>query len=412
MLKNVALLAASAVFAILMAEAGLRIADVSYPQWYVEDADLGGALRPGAQGRYHDEGDAYVEINSAGMRDREHRLRKPPGTLRIAVLGDSFAEAMQVDRDRTFWAVLEQRLKACPALNGREPEVLNFGVSGYGTAQEYIALRQRVRPYDPDIVVLAFFTGNDVRNNNRTLNSGAAVPYFRLDNGRLALDDSFRKQLAPPDTSTMKRLLRATLAPLRNHMRLLQLATHVQASLRQRQAARDDMAANEKRAAEGGEPGIDAAVYSPPRDLNWDSAWRTTEALLAAMRDEVRGRGKQFWVVTLSTGIQVHPDVSVKHRFARNAGIKDLFYPDRRIAAFAAREDIPAITLAPAMAQWAESNKTYLHGFANAIPGFGHWNEAGNALAGRLIAERLCSSIEQPAAHGATLASSPEVQHR
>lgn len=412
MLKNIALLSISGVFAILMAEAGLRIAGVSYPQWYVEDADLGGALRPGAQGRYHDEGDAYVEINSAGMRDREHPLRKPPGTLRIAVLGDSFAEAMQVDRDRTFWAVLEQRLRGCPVLNGREPEVLNFGVSGYGTAQEYIALQQRVWPYDPDIVLLAFFTGNDVRNNDRTLNGGAAIPYFHLNNGRLALDDSFRKLLATPQPAGVKRAVREALASLRNHMRLLQLATHVQASLRQRQVVRDDMAANEKRAAEGGEPGIDAAVYSPPRDARWESAWRITEALVVAMRDEVRARGKQFWVVTLSTGIQVHPDAAVRRRFAQNAGIEDLFYPDRRIASLAAREGIPAMTLAPVMAQWAESNKKYLHGFANSIPGFGHWNEAGNAVAGRLIAERLCSSIQQNSKPGTTLASSPEVPHR
>jgi hypothetical protein len=32
----------------------------------------------------------------------------------------------------------------------------------------------------------------------------------------------------------------------------------------------------------------------------------------------------------------------------------------------------------------------FLHGFPNTRPGFGHWNEAGHALAARLIAARLC----------------------
>ena len=30
------------------------------------------------------------------------------------------------------------------------------------------------------------------------------------------------------------------------------------------------------------------------------------------------------------------------------------------------------------------------HGFANTKPGFGHWNEAGHALAAELIASQLC----------------------
>ncbi len=397
MFRNLSLFAISVAFALLLAEAGLRVLGVSYPQWYIEDADLGGALRPGAQGRYEQEGDAYVEINSAGMRDREHAVRKPPGTLRIAVLGDSFAEAMQVDRERAFWAVLEQRLKACPALGGHKPEVLNFGVSGYGTAQEYIALQHRVWRYDPDIVLLAFFTGNDVRNNERYLNGGVPAPYFVLKGNQLVLDDSFRKQLSSLNTGGVERAFRNALASLRNHVRLLQLATQVRASLRQRQAARDDMAASERRAVEGGEPGIDSAVYSPPRDAHWRAAWDVTEALLAAIRDEVRAHGKEFRVVTLSTGIQVHPDVRLRRRFAARAGIEDLFYPDRRIAAFAAREGIQVSTLAPAMAAWAESHHAFLHGFG-AAAGFGHWNEAGNAVAGEMIAKALCAVQSSPPA--------------
>ena len=51
--------------------------------------------------------------------------------------GDSFAEALQVPMEDTFWAILEREIKECTAVAGREPEV-NFGVSGYGTAQELI----------------------------------------------------------------------------------------------------------------------------------------------------------------------------------------------------------------------------------------------------------------------------------
>jgi hypothetical protein len=82
MLKNIALIAASLVLALVAAEIGLRIARVSYPSLYEEDGELGDRLRPGAEGWTHGEGGAYVRINSDGMRDREHSIAKPPGTMR------------------------------------------------------------------------------------------------------------------------------------------------------------------------------------------------------------------------------------------------------------------------------------------------------------------------------------------
>ncbi len=70
--------------------------------------------------------------------------------------------------------------------------MLNFGVSGFGTAQELLLLRDRVLAYHPDLVVLAFLTGNDIVDNSRALTSDPRRPYFVMNSGRLALDDSFR----------------------------------------------------------------------------------------------------------------------------------------------------------------------------------------------------------------------------
>ncbi len=62
---------------------------------------------------------------------------------------------------------------------------------------------------------------------------------------------------------------------------------------------------------------------------------------------------------------------------------------DRRIAGFCRSENIPVITLAPEMAAYAASQHVCLHGFPNAEPGFGHWNGAGNPLAGEILAREL-----------------------
>lgn len=391
MLKNIALIAASIIVALLGAEIVLRIAGVSYPSFYEEDADLGGRLRAGAEGWTHGEGGSFVSINNDGMRDSEHTVAKPPGTIRIAVLGDSFAEAMQVPQEQTFWAVLGRELSSCAR---RSYEVLNFGVSGYGTAQELLMLRHRVWRYNPDIVLLAFFSGNDVRNNSAALNHDPAIPYFVYKGDRLVLDESYRTTLASLRLSPRQRTLRGFAAGLRNNSRVLQVMDQARVGLRRREAVTAvDMASAESAVIKGGEVGLDNAVYSEPTDETWKDAWRVTEGLIAEMAKEVRAHGASFWVVTLSTGIQVHPDTAVRESFMKRLGVKDLLYPDMRVRALCERENIPVITLAPAMAKYAQSHKVFLHGFPNAAIGFGHWNQAGNELAGKLIAARLCRPV-------------------
>src|SRR5258708_964886 len=135
---------AAALRALLLGEAALRLAGISYPNFYRPDPDRGWALRPGAEGWWRQEGLAYVRVSSAGLRDVEHPIPKPAGRLRIAVLGDSCAEALQVPVGQTFWKLLERRLPGCPAVAGRAVEALDFGVAGYGTAQELLTLRRGV----------------------------------------------------------------------------------------------------------------------------------------------------------------------------------------------------------------------------------------------------------------------------
>jgi hypothetical protein len=55
---------------------------------------------------------------------------------------------------------------------------MNFGVDGYGTAQEFLTLTEDVWQFSPDIVVLAFFPGNDVRNNSAVLEGDKCRPFF------------------------------------------------------------------------------------------------------------------------------------------------------------------------------------------------------------------------------------------
>ena len=96
-----------------------------------------------------------------------------------------------------FWSVLANKLTGCRAFGARTIEALDFGVGGYGSAQELITLRTQVWKYDPDMVLLAFYPGNDVLNNERTINpnNGDEAPYFIERNGTLVIDGTHMSPL-------------------------------------------------------------------------------------------------------------------------------------------------------------------------------------------------------------------------
>lgn len=397
------LLIATGVFlSLLVVEISLRAVGFSDPSlFYIYDHERGIALRPFAQGWWRKEGNNYVRINSRGYHDGEHTLSKPPGTLRIAVLGDSYAEAMQVPLQNAFWAEAERRLEQCPMMVGRKVEVLNFGVSGYGTAQELITLRENVWAYSPDIVLLAFTTGNDLNDNFRPLSADYMRPYFVYRDGKLVLD---RSTLTTIESSKTFRLRNSVAGHafdwLRQHLRMLQLIDLANKALRaganepaslQSEAKIQVVATNsaiDNRATPSQEPGLDNRVYSAPVTEEWKEAWHVTEGLISQMHDEVHARGARFFVVTLSNPNQVSPNIlSAKDERSET---NNLFYPDLRIRALGDKENFPVLNLAPLLRKFAVEQKVYFHGFDSGI-GLGHWNESGHRVAGDLIADWICA---------------------
>jgi hypothetical protein len=409
-----ALLLVALIFGLLIAEIALRIAGYTYPVFYTTDTVRGYALEPDMSGWYRKEGAAYIRINSDGMRDREHAKQKPAGTLRIAVLGDSYAEALQVPLEDAFWVVLEQKLQSCPAFAGRKIEVLNFGVSGYGTAQELLTLREKVWDYAPDIVLLALTTNNDITDNLRALKKAEEIPYFVYREGRLVLDESFRESRTfKLRHSALNRAGRW----IRSRLRVLQAFHQGHYALKKYLSSRNAPAAAASPPADarpvGGanvqttnapaqrdaaivsdELGIDNLVYREPADAAWQEAWRVTEDLLRLMRDEVRGHGAEFFVVTLSNGVQVHPQPAARAAFLRRVGADDILYPDARLKSLGERENFPVLTLAPELQQYAEQHQAFLHGFGSDL-GNGHWNSHGHRVAGELLAQKLCAVLDK-----------------
>lgn len=117
------------------------------------DSELGWTLRPGAESE-------SASTNQLGARGpREYDSRPSPGKLRLVCFGESFVFGHEVADADTWEAQLE-------AFDERL-EVLNFGVSGYGTDQALLRFRRIAIGLDADVAVLGLNVTSIGRNVNR-----------------------------------------------------------------------------------------------------------------------------------------------------------------------------------------------------------------------------------------------------
>ncbi|MCF7992816.1 MAG: SGNH/GDSL hydrolase family protein [Thiohalocapsa sp.] len=404
-MRALLLFSAALLVALLLGEGMLRLLGQSYYWAVSKEADPRLGWRPASRVSAWQrlEGKAFVETNALGFRDIEHAVGKPPESLRIAVLGDSFTEAVQVPFEQTWWQTMARRIEAGCSERGAEPaprprpEVLNFAVSGYSPAQSLRAFRDKALRFSPDIAVLVLFIGNDIAEGSPQLDDEPMRPYLRLQDGKPVWDDGFLDSQAyrfkaSPAGRALDRLKR--------HSRIAQtvVQAHHRIQIRRGSGSRNgidtgiDTGIN-RRPDVLSEPGVDNGIYRVPADDAWSAAWAATEAVLSAFAEDARDSGVEPLLMIAGTGAQVHPSAAASAAFARRIGVPDLAYPVQRLLRAADAADLPAVNLPAIMATEAERTRTLLHGFDNAMPGFGHWNTAGHRVAGYAAAAALCARV-------------------
>jgi lysophospholipase L1-like esterase len=381
--RRIAALGIGVALALLVAEVVLRLAGIESPPRLRYDPSLGLARRPGMCWVQRDEGRARVCINPDGVRDAAHSIVKPPGVVRIAVLGDSYTEALQVEEDERFTSRLEEMLNSRGGLQGRRVEVLNFGVSGYGTCQELLLLDTTVLRYSPDVVLLQFMTGNDVLDNTRVLSGDPMRPYFCVVDGRLR---ECRPSGLPWDG--LERLLkRGTLQALR-YSRVAQVAARGGTVLRERAYRRK----LERMSRQGHEDaaqdvGLSSRPYEAAPGPEVEQAWEVTCAVIDSLHGRCEEAGVQFGVILAGASIEVHPDVAIRDAYCRRNGIDGFENPERQIRRRTRHPDMEVLALNRVMADSALASGRYFHGFPPSAMGRGHWNPEGHRCAARCIAD-------------------------
>jgi len=145
---------------------------------YRYDPELGWAPIPNSSSIVTTARTIHAQHNSLGFRDIEVERDARP---RMLFIGDSFVWGVDAEAEERFTDLLRSRLSS--------HAVVNAGVSGYGTDQEYLLLRRIWPAIQPAVVVLIFCADNDRLDNGTNIRyDGYQKPYFAaLPDGTLEL---------------------------------------------------------------------------------------------------------------------------------------------------------------------------------------------------------------------------------
>lgn len=108
-----------------------------------------------------DTGETYSsQANSGGWRDKDRTFDNIGNSYRILILGDSLTFGAIVPAEKIYTRILEDRLKS----EGYNVEVINISYGGWGTDQEFEALKNEGLKYKPNLVIIQF-DANDLTDN-------------------------------------------------------------------------------------------------------------------------------------------------------------------------------------------------------------------------------------------------------
>lgn len=300
-----------------------------------------------------------VRFNALGFRGPDRPERKPAGVRRVAVIGDSMVAGIAVPEPETMCGVLETLLNAA---GGPHVEVMNFGVAGSSPAQELALYRGLVRRFAPDVVVLAFFSGNDLSDMLYEISD-------RYPN-RIYVDLDATGTLRPREyvgsTAVRRVLSRSRVYGWLRYV-IARSTYHVH------------------RLRDGFLPS--ALGYLPDGDPRAEKAWALLGAVVGELAASVRADGAELVVLLIPSGIEIYPPgVEGLREWAGRpfADALDLDVHERQWPRVTERLGVALVPLKPAFVAAGAGGGDPLYFELR-----GHLTERGHRLAAEILAERL-----------------------
>jgi hypothetical protein len=279
-----------------------------------------------------------------------------PDKFRIMVLGGSNTVA----RKGNYMEVFENEMKQCSS----NIQVINLGVAGYGTAQEYIMWTRYKDKYNPHVVMLAFTGANDFSDNLDDMYYG---PVFSIGRAHFILSEGALKKISP---SQIKRLF----AKYSNMFRYLEayfayhfpdvFGAYVQEHMKPFQ---EFYKPSSKRAKDGVE---------------------ITQALIQALNKEVEDHGGKFLVQASDNAFIVEKELYDKLavQYGEEFTNLDIFYPVNAIESYSVKNNIPFINLTDYFLEHKRNHPDEHIIIPNVS---GHYTSVGTRLVGSTIAKEM-----------------------
>jgi len=295
---------------------------------------------------------APYAINAQGWNSGvgDYVLQRTAGVPRIAVVGDSFVEALHVPNDRS----IAERIAVELGRGGTRPEVYRFAVSGAPFSQYLHMIEREVLSYRPDWIVVVL-VHNDFDESFQFVQGRYTSSFLKL-----RVKDGTIEEVPPtPWTADFNEWLRHTATA-----RFLYYRWRVRL-----ESIRNLLLP----AARAGDERYQANVEVEPVLRELPAIRLTTDYMLARLARLQQREGTRLLLAIDGVRAVIY-----------SGRTSDILALNRLTAELAARHGLAFVDLHDAFAaDWAVNHRRFEHDADY------HWNEYGHAVAARAVAQAI-----------------------
>ena len=306
-----------------------------------------------------------VITNGYGLRNPEIPIAKPSNMKRILFIGDSFTMGWGVKDEDGFVRQTETRMNHMNLPFAIQ--TINAGFTAAGPSGYYLSLKLDGMQFDPDIVVVGFYLGNDILSRKD-------VEWVKTDDQ--GLPDVVRSKSNYIDATGQLRLKDLPLAyhiPYlrRSHLFILMMNT----------IFRDTVIPGQEELITD-----TACIFN--RDCHaFDQGKSEVKLLFSTMNTMLKQHGKRLVIAIIPTNFQVHFNVEYKTQYNLPFKPSNRRFLNDEFIQYFIQQEIEYIDLLPPLLEKAGSERLY-------FTQDDHWNEAGHRVAAEAISQKLISLFQ------------------
>lgn len=331
-----------------------------------------------------------VKTNSLGFHSIiDYNYQKSPNEFRIAVLGDSYVECMQVPWEKCFFQILENKLNEEFKNTSKKFSVYSFGMSSNGRLMNLLYYEYYAKHFKPDLVI-DLFISNDVRDDIKDLREKDPLgsysfrfkPYVKFEeNGNL--DETFIENWLKMNTIDSRNIIKSVMYSSKTlhfvYHRILEIIQKFKIKMAEKSLNRDSLENYNVDFIS-----VDFQIYLRKYPEVWQKAWEAERKVINEFKRRVERDGGKYLLVSGTDGFCVHKELFEKS-ILRNNQVFDCFKYEKILTSIAKEDKINYLGLYPHFLNRVKSNPTAMTVFECD----GHWNEIGHRYAGEILFEYL-----------------------